>query len=305
MIIRLRLSALMMPNRLTRRTWTRIALLAAGAAVLTIIATSWIAVTILTAPAKTTIGNLPEDLKGRAVGFRSDSGATIRGWFLPGSKGHGIVVLMHGIRSSRSGLVSRARFLSRAGYSVLLFDFQAHGESAGDYITAGYLESRDARAAIEFARAEAPGETVGVIGISMGGAALVLADPAPRVEAVVLEMVYPTIEQAIDDRLRMRLGGLGTVLRPLLTAQLPLRYGIRAADLHPIDRVRQIRAPKLFIAGAEDVHTTLVESRELFAAAAEPKELWIVDGARHQDLHELTTSAYEERILSFFGKHLR
>ena len=196
----------MMTNRLTRKTWTKIALLAAGAAVLTIIATSWIAVTMLTAPAKTTIGNLPADLKGRAVEFRSDSGATIRGWFLPGSKGHGVVVLMHGIRSSRSGLVSRARFLSRAGYSVLLFDFQAHGESAGAYITAGYLESRDARAAIEFARAEAPAETVGVIGISMGGAALVLADPAPRVEAAVLEMVYPTIEQAVDDRLRIRLG---------------------------------------------------------------------------------------------------
>lgn len=262
--------------------------------------------TILTAPAKTNIGRLPSDLNGHAVEFRSDSGAgLIRGWLLPGIKGQGAIVLMHGIRGSRLNMVSLARFLSRAGYSVLLFDFQAHGESAGEHVTAGYLESRDARAAIEFARAEAPDEAVGVIGTSMGGAALALADPAPRVEAAVLEMVYPTIEQAIDDRLRMNLGSWGTILRPLLTAQFPLRYGVSTTDLHPIDRVGKMRVPKLFIAGANDMHTTLAGSRELFAAAAEPKEFWIVDGARHQDLHKLKEREYEERILSFFGKHLR
>jgi uncharacterized protein len=41
------------------------------------------------------------------------------------------------------------------------------------------------------------------------------------------------------------------------------------------------------------------------AAAAEPKEFWAVEGAHHQDLHELKGREYEERILSFFEKHLR
>ena len=39
-------------------------------------------------------------------------------------------------------------------------------------------------------------------------------------------------------------------------------------------------------------------------AAAEPKEFWIVDGARHQDLHKFREREYEERILTFFEKHL-
>jgi fermentation-respiration switch protein FrsA (DUF1100 family) len=202
-------------------------------------------------------------------------------------------------------MVSRARFLVDEGYTVLLFDFQAHGESTGAHITTGYLESRDARAAIDFVRAETSGERVGVIGVSMGGAAFALADPAPSVDAAVLELVYPTIEQAVDDGLRMNLGGWGIALRPLMTAQLPLRFGFNATDLRPIDHIGSIACPKLFIAGAEDMHTTIEESRQLFAAASQPKDLWVVEGARHEDLHRFTAREYERRILAFFARELR
>ena len=49
-------------------------------------------------------------------------------------------------------MVPRARLLAAAGFSVLLFDFQAHGESTGDRITFGRLEGLDARAAVAFVR---------------------------------------------------------------------------------------------------------------------------------------------------------
>ncbi|HVF45831.1 MAG TPA: alpha/beta fold hydrolase [Pyrinomonadaceae bacterium] len=270
-----------------------------------ILTVAWAAGTSLSAPARRSVGALPADLRGRVVEFESASGARIRGWLLPGGRGAGTVVLMHGVRGSRLNMLGRARFLSAAGYTVLLFDFQAHGESEGSRITTGYLESRDARAAVDFVRAGAPGERVGVLGVSMGGAAALLAEPPLDVDALVLEMVYPTIEQAIDDRLRMSVGAWGVVFRPLLTSQLRLRLGISADDLHPIDHAPKVTAPKLFVAGAEDGHTTLAESRQLFDAASGPKEFWVIDGARHQDLHALKGREYEERVLAFLDKHLR
>jgi alpha-beta hydrolase superfamily lysophospholipase len=266
---------------------------------------AWTVGTALSAPARKAVGELPPDFRGRAVEFKSGSGATLRGWLLPGDKGAGAIVLMHGVRGSRLNMISRARFLSAAGYTVLLFDFQAHGESTGEHITTGYLESRDARAAVDFIRAEAAGERVGVVGVSMGGAAALLAEPPLDTQALVLEMVYPTIEQAIDDRLRMNLGAWGTVFRPLMTAQLRLRLGIGADDLRPVDHAGRVSAPKLFIAGEQDRHTTLEESKHLFDAAAGPKELWIVEGARHEDLHVLKGREYETRVLGFFEKYLR
>ncbi|HEX2490263.1 MAG TPA: alpha/beta fold hydrolase [Blastocatellia bacterium] len=224
---------------------------------------------------------------------------------IPGRKGAGAVVLMHGFRGDRRQMLARASFLSEAGYGVLLFDFQAHGESPGKQITIGYLESRDAQDAVEFMKKNNYGEKLGVIGLSMGGAAAILASPALEVEAIVLEAVYPDIERAVANRMERYLGAWARGLGRLLIMQLPLRAGIEKEALRPIDRVGAIKAPKFFIAGAKDQHTKLDESREIFAAASEPKELWVVEAAAHVDVHQMAREEYERRILDFFEKRLR
>ena len=265
---------------------------------------SWFAGSLLTAPVPRAAGDLPADLTGRSVEFRSESQAMIRGWFLPGRAGVGTVVLMHGVRASRRDMLGRARFLSRAGYSVLLFDFQAHGESNGRQITFGYLESKDARAAVEFARAESPQEKLGVIGVSMGGAAAMLSSPPLATDAIVLEQVYPTLREAIGDRIAMRLGLWSKILTPLLSWQLRPRLGVSDEALRPFDHVARISAPKLFLGGSEDRHTTPDETQRMVDAAIEPKEMWIVAKARHVDLCRFAKADYEERILAFFSRHL-
>jgi uncharacterized protein len=265
----------------------------------------WGAGSFLSRPANHSVGALPAHLQGRDVEFDSGSGSKLRGWLIPGRKGAGAVLLAHGFRGDRRQMLGRASFLSKAGYGVLLFDFQAHGESPGKQITIGYLESRDAQAAVEFMKKNCPGEKLGVIGISMGGAAVVLASPALEIDAMVLEAVYPDIERATADRMERYFGAWARGLGRLLIMQLPLRAGIEKDALRPIDRVGAIKAPKLFIAGAKDRHTKLDESRELFAAAAEPKEFWVVEEATHVDVHQMLKEEYERRILDFFEKRLR
>jgi uncharacterized protein len=265
----------------------------------------WGAGSFLSRPANHSVGALPAHLQGRDVEFESGSGSKLRGWLIPGRKGAGAAVLTHGFRGDRRQMLGRASFLSKAGYSVLLFDFQAHGESPGKQITIGYLESRDAQAAVEFMKKNCPGEKLGVIGISMGGAAAVLASPALEVDAMVLEEVYPDIERATANRMERYFGSWAHGLGRLLIMQLPLRAGIEKDALRPIDRVGAIKAPKLFIAGAKDRHTKLDESRELFDAAAEPKEFWVVEEAAHVDVHQMLKEEYERRILDFFEKRLR
>lgn len=265
---------------------------------------AWFAGTLLTWPIHRPVGKLPDDLAGRSVDFPSESGSQIRGWFIPGRTGRGTIILMHGVRASRLDMLPRARFLARAGYSVLLFDFQAHGESSGQQITFGFLESKDAQAAAKFARAVAPQERIGIIGVSMGGAAALLASPPLSVDAIVLEQVYPTLDEAISDRISMRLGSWSTVLAPLLSWQFLPRLGISSEALRPTDHVGRISAPKLFIGGLEDQHTTPREMREMVDAAAEPKELWMVPGARHVDMCQFGGNEYEGRILGFFERYL-
>lgn len=265
----------------------------------------WLTGSALSSPAPLRVGELPADLTGRSVQFASGSGATLRGWFVPGEKGAGAIVLMHGLRASRLNMLGRARFLAKAGYSILCFDFRAHGESTGDEITFGYLESEDARAAIEFLRAIAPGERIGIIGISMGGAAALLATPSVTADAIILEEVYATVSEALTNRLTEQLGGWASVLSNLLVIQYKPRIGVGAEVLRPIERVGKLRMPKLLIVGAADKYTTLEESMRLFDAAAEPKEFWAVVGAAHVDLHSFAAQEYEQRVKLFFQKNLR
>jgi alpha-beta hydrolase superfamily lysophospholipase len=265
---------------------------------------AWHEGSVLIKPANCEIGKPPADLPVQSAQFPSSSGATLHGWVIRGQSGKGVVILLHGIRANRWQLVNHARFLSHAGYSVLLFDFQAHGESVGKHITAGYLESRDATAAVDFIHQKFPGEKVCVNGFSMGGAAAVLAKPPLQVNAMILESVYPTIEQAVTDRLETRFGWLGKIGAPFLTWQLKPRLGIGRDDLCPIQQIGNITIPKFFIAGTADRDTTVQESKALFNAAVEPKQLWLVDGAAHIDMDAFAKDDYEKRVLDFLARNL-
>jgi uncharacterized protein len=291
--------------RLFFKTKRKHALFCAAAIPVFFFCVVWGAGSFLSRPVNHSVGELPAHLQGRGVEFESGSGSKLRGWLIPGRKGAGAIVLMHGFRGDRRQMLARASFLSKAGYSVLLFDFQAHGESPGEQITIGYLESRDAQAAVEVMKKSCPGEKLGVIGLSMGGAAAALASPALDVDAMALEAVYPDIERATANRMERYLGAWARGFALLLIMQLPIRAGIEKAALRPIDRVGAIKAPKLFIAGAKDRHTKLDESLELFTAASEPKELWVVEEAAHVDVHQIAKEEYERRALDFFEKRLR
>lgn len=265
---------------------------------------SWLVAGYICSPWNRSV-KLPDNLAVEKVSFPSDSGSTIHGWLAGSNASRALVILQHGIREDKSSLVERARFLLAAGYAVLLYDFQAHGESIGSKMTFGYLESRDAQAAVEFARSRFPQKPIGVIGLSLGAAAAVLAQPALEVKALILEMMYPNVVDATKDRIEMRLGPLGRWLSPLLTVQLKIRAGCGVDDLCPLDRVEKLAAPKLILAGTEDQHTKIEESERIYEYAAEPKELIRFEGARHEDLLAFAPEHYKRVVLNFLNTYLK
>lgn len=268
------------------------------------LAASWIFGSVFSAPHNHSVP-LPKNLAVEQVTFPSKSGAVIHGWLVETKTNRGVVILQHGVFADKSTLVERALFLSQAGYAVLLFDFQSHGESIGKQVTFGYLESRDSQAAVEFVKKRFPGKPIGVIGVSMGAAAEALAEPPLDVQAMVFESMYPTVIDATKDRIEMRFGPLGRCLSPLLTEQFKLRSGFNPDDLRPLVRVAKITAPKLFLAGTADHATKFAETQEIFNNAAMPKILVPFDGARHQDLLDFAPELYKKTVLEFLATNLK
>ena len=246
----------------------------------------------------------PADLPLVALRIPRADGGSIGAWFASGNARQAGILLVHGIRSDRRQMLDRARFLHAAGYSVLLIDLQAHGETPGKQITFGYRESFDVDAAFDYLNARLNGRPVGVIGASLGGAAVLLGESPVDADAVVLEGVYSSIEQAAGNRMAIRFGEIGRWLAPLLVWQLEPRLGIHSDELEPIAAIAHLDAPVLIVAGTEDRHTRLDESKALYMRAKSPKQLWLINGARHEDFHRHSPADYERRVLDFFARHL-
>jgi fermentation-respiration switch protein FrsA (DUF1100 family) len=258
----------------------------------------------LIAPANRRVGPAPDSFPAESVAIPSDSGSKISGWHSQVDGAKATVILLHPIRGDRRAMLERAKIVRNAGFSALLIDLQAHGESPGKHITAGYLERHDVKAAVNWVRAQNPDHKVGIIGWSLGGASALLATPLD-IDALVLESVYPTIADAVHDRIAIRLGPLHYLLAPVLLAQLHPRLGISPRQLRPIDHIPKVGCPVLVASGDIDEHTTLSETERLYAAAMQPKELVIFRGAAHTDLLEHDRKLYEDRILVFLKSQLK
>lgn len=259
---------------------------------------------------------IPDGLNAAAFTVEDVQGRAVHGWRVPASSSHlasasdaggGVVVLLHGIHGNRTAMVGRARFLALGGYASVLVDLHAHGESEGARITLGDQERYTVRAAVQHARKWMPGRPVAVIGVSLGGAAATLASPLD-VDAMVLESVYPDIDSAVEHRVAARLGSrlraLAGVPAWLLLAQIEPRLGVSRTGLRPVDRMGDVGCPVLIASGTEDPHTPPSEAERLFAAAVQPKELWLVEGAAHVDLHRAAPAEYERRVLRFLDDAL-
>ncbi|MCA9473361.1 MAG: alpha/beta hydrolase [Nitrospirales bacterium] len=260
--------------------------------------------TQLTAPAHTRISPSSFVPRPQSIQFLDPSGKQLAGWLVPGNPACGTVILMHAVRSNRLGMASRVPFLHDAGYSVLLFDFQAHGESEGETITYGALEKEDVRAAIQYVRQGNPSSQIGLIGFSLGGTAAVLTDASLQADVLILEAVFSTLDQAIVNRVRQKVGLLAPLLAYPLLWHFHFFYGIDPAGLRPIDAIHSLPVPTLVIGGTDDQHTLRSETEALFSQAQSPKELWLITGARHQDFHLYAPAEYETRVRAFLNTHL-
>ena len=269
------------------------------------IAACWFAGPFLIAPAPATIGAPPSDLPAETVSCKTDDSRPVKGWFVSGLPGRAAVILLHRLGANRRAMLGRAGFLHKAGYSILMLDFHGHGETPGNFMTFGYLEAEDASAGVRYLKHRLPNDKIGVLGVSLGGAAALLGSTSSTVDALVPEAIFTDLAEAVENRLVNYLGSWGRYLSPVLLWQVEPRQGFNPEDLAPIDRIGAIKAPLLLIAGSKDKRVTLGQSRRLYERAPNPKTFWVLEGARHQNFHLYARQDYERRLLKFFGQHLR
>src|SRR5439155_8049282 len=128
----------------------------------------------------------------------------IAGWYLPRAGCRRAVVLAHGASVNRwiefgGGFLHLAVALHARGFSVLMIDMRAHGESEGERVSFGVEERRDIMGAVDWLKGQgfAPG-SVGVLGVSMGAAAGIGATADdPDIGALVADCSFASMDALV------------------------------------------------------------------------------------------------------------
>lgn len=282
-------------------------------------------------------GAVPADykLKAEPISFRSIDGIDLKGWWIPAQgnlpagqqAGRGTVILAHGNGGNRSSMLSRAAFLAAGGYNTLAIDLRAHGESAGNYMTPGYLEALDILGAVEAAKRRGqPGPFV-ALGHSYGArASLWAAARSNDLAGVVADGAFISVYGALQ-RQAARVAtdpsaSWGTKMGLHLATRLSQsswargfgewayygRTGVRVTPQYDdvMPAIAQMeKKPILFVVGTEDWIAPPEDSRRMYDAARSPrKAILVVPGAGHNSTFKAAPHLYQAQVLDFLERGL-
>jgi dipeptidyl aminopeptidase/acylaminoacyl peptidase len=282
--------------------------------ILLIVALSFILVYANTHPPKYPLYIPPSEFKAdyEEVSFASADGIVLKGWLVkpshPVTKSPAIIIC-HGIGANRSDFAELAASLSHRGYFVLLFDFRAHGESGGRRTSLGYHEQKDVIAALDFlkTRNEINPGRIGIYGFSLGGSTAILAAArAGAFKAVVADSAFTSLR----DQAREAITGFYHLpsfpFLQLAVLGYEFYFQTNVDSISPVRVIATISPkPVLIIAGEGDELIPADNGRKLYAAAGDPKELWIIPGADHGGTLAAAGSGYEKRVGEFFDRNLK
>lgn len=252
------------------------------------------------------VGAPPADFPApmESVILTTEDGIKLHGWYAAPPGSTRAIVLLHQYGGNRLSMLSRARLFCAQGYAVLLYDARGHGESEGETISLGYRERSDLLAALDFLRRRGM-TSLACVGWSQGGSTIMMAaGQLPDVRAVVLESAFDTFARAIDRGFRKHTGLPGWLTGWLYTLRTEQLLGFPIEAFRPIDHIADLACPVFVISGTEDTSTWASDTLEIYEAAQEPKELWMVPGADHQDLYAFAPTEYERRVLAFLERYL-
>lgn len=229
----------------------------------------------------------------------------IAGWYVPNPGAVRAMILVHGRNASKQNAVSGqlpllAAELHAAGFAVLMIDLRGHGESEGKRYTFGVHERRDVLGAVDFLIDKGFGAgQIGVLGISLGGAAVIgAAGEEPNIGALVIESTFADINALIAPNWKTE-SGLPMFFLPGVFYLWKRLVGFDLRKVKSVDELVQIPPrPILILHSRTDEIIDVGHAYQLKEAVPEA-DLVLFEDCDHAELFRDSPEAYLAALIPF------
>lgn len=226
------------------------------------------------------------------VNFKSGNGNTLNGWFLKPKNipVKATVLQLHGNGGNISYQYQFAEPLVKAGYQVMVFDYEGYGNSTGSPSQEKVLD--DALQALTYIkqRADVKDKKLILFGQSLGGhlSCVVAAKENANIDALVVEGAFSGHEL-----MAIWVGKQHGAPKWIAKLLVPTKY-------EAINYIDKVTVPKLIIHSTEDATCPFFMGKALFEKAIAPKEFWEIKGG-----HIMASRLYGKEFVEHFDKLLQ
>ncbi|EMF0060778.1 phosphatidylinositol-specific phospholipase C domain-containing protein, partial [Enterococcus hirae] len=223
------------------------------------------------------------------------------------------VIVQHGYNANSMSVKNQAEMFWNQGYNILLPDARGTGFSEGNYETLGGLESKDMNLWINDETNN--GKKIILWGQSMGAATVMLATNLQKVNAIIEDCGFTTLENELVDIVdsyiktipgasEIAYGGIERIIALINSMYYEPTFGVSLYSVSPENAVANNGVPKLFIHGTADTFVPFKDMEILFGDASGFKKKYVVDGAGHCQSYSKDPSKYAQEVQEFLSTSL-
>ncbi len=229
------------------------------------------------------------------VYFETIDKLRLHGWWLPTKKPLATILFLHGNAENISTHIASVAWLPAAGFNVFLFDYRGYGLSQGEPNFKGLHQDVEAALATVKQRKDVSPNLI-LFGQSLGASIAITSLAASKYKESVRVLIIDSAFAGFRQIAREKLSDLWITWA--FQWPLSLAFDNTYKPLEAISSISPI--PILIIHGAADKVVPVHHAEQLYAAAKEPKKLWIVPNSGH--IQSLNNMKIRQDLLDYLGE---
>lgn len=238
--------------------------------------------------------------------IESPNGYMLKGYFLRPLDTKDTVIICHGVTENKVNSSRYARMFERLGFNTVIYDHRRHGESGGKTTSYGYYEKFDLQAVVQHIKGLIGDDAhLGIHGESMGAATTLLyaGTVEDNVDFYISDCAFSSFRALLSTLIASELK-VHKLPYQIANLFVRVRDGYSINSVMPIEAVRHIDKPVLFVHSLPDAYIPANMSVDLYNAKSDNKALHLFEHGAHAQSFNVNTAEYEQVVHDFLTNYV-